>query len=64
MNSVNQYNLPQWQTILDNNDFDLFRLILSESVKNQIVCVDILYMLIRCNKLNFIDIFYRELYAK
>ncbi|AEQ33171.1 ankyrin repeat protein [Acanthamoeba polyphaga mimivirus] len=60
MNSVNQYNLPQWQTILDNNDFDLFRLILSESVKNQIVCVDILYMLIRCNKLNFIDIFYRE----
>ncbi|ANB50885.1 hypothetical protein [Powai lake megavirus] len=59
MNPMNQNNLSQWQTIIDNNDYDSFCL-KSKFYKNKFECVDILYMLIRCNKLNFIDIFYQE----
>nr|WBF70482.1 putative ankyrin repeat protein [Megavirus caiporensis] len=60
MNSTGQNNSPQLQTILDNNDFDLFRLYLSEFIKKQSDCLDILYMLIKFNKFNFMDIFYQE----
>ncbi|AZL89895.1 ankyrin repeat protein [Megavirus baoshan] len=60
MNLIHQNNLSQLQTILDNNDFDLFRLSLSEFIKTQFDCVDILYILIRRNKLIFINILYQE----